>query len=433
MILRADAAGRAPIPPTAPGFWEGLAAGTPGPEVLAALRTARRNRNLLLLRAAHDRHRAERHWSEAVSLLGEVRRVRPDVFADLLGGPEAGAWLARQAQRSWSGRPAPSTADAPVTGLARFAAAAALRAGVDFRIRVPVAEGSTVVLPGLGAAFLPDSGPGTATVVRDRQGAGLVRAGDRPVGLDGVTDEGADAAGGAGTTQGDDGPVWHPLPRVRLADGVTVRLDSLDPLRLGTATERPPRPLPPAERAAWEQRLAAAWQVLVERHPARAETVAGTLRVVVPLPGERGTGWRSASFGDATGLAALSAIDSPVELAADLVHEGQHSLVYALTDLLTLLDAPPGSRTGVPWSDLPRPPAALLQGAAAFLVTAGFWREERERGSSAAGRPYAHWRRTARTAVASLAARPDWTTTDGRRLLDAMGGVLDSWEPRGGT
>ncbi|MFB7512438.1 HEXXH motif-containing putative peptide modification protein [Streptomyces sp. NPDC056144] len=419
-----------PSPPVSPqDLWRSLAAGVPGPAVLAALRTARRNRNLLLLRVAHRRHRTDPRWAAAVALLAEVRRARPEVFADVLGGPEAGAWLGRHAgprgpedgaahdteggaAHDTEGGSVRDTDGEPAAGLARFAAAAALRAGIGFRVAVPVADGATLVLPGLGAVLFPEPGPLTATVLRDGTGALVVRdGGERPVAI-----HGADGAEG-----------WFPLPRVRLGARTTVRLDSLDPLRLGGPTALPPRPLSPAEHAGWSRRLDASWQVLTDRHPERAETVAEVLRVLVPLTGEDATGWRSASFGDAAGLVALSPVDDPVELAADLVHETQHSLLYAATDLVDLLDSPPGARADAPWSDRPRPPAALLHGGSAFLVTAGFWRTELRHGNPAARRPYEHWRRTAAAALAVLTAHDDWTTEDGRVLLGALRAVLASW------
>ncbi|MET9672258.1 HEXXH motif-containing putative peptide modification protein [Streptomyces sp. NPDC006482] len=394
-------------------LWRPLAAGVPGPAVLAALRTARRNRNLLLLRVAHRRYRSDPRWAAAVALLAEVRRARPEVFADVLGGPEAGAWLGRHARpRTPEGGAVHDADGEPAAGLARFAAAAALRAGIRFRVGVPVADGTALVLPGLGAVLFPEPGPPTATVLRDRSGAAVVRdGGERPVAIHGV-------GGGGG---------WFPLPRIRLGERATVRLDSLDPLRLGGPPALPPRLLSPAEHTGWARRLDASWRVLTDRHPERAETVAEVMRVLVPLTGEDGTGWRSASFGDAAGLVVLSPVDDPVELAADLVHETQHSLLYAAMDLVELLDSPPGARADAPWSDRPRPPAALLHGGSAFLVTAGFWRTELRLGNPAARRPYEHWRRTAAAAVAVLTAHDDWTTEDGRRLLGALRAVLASW------
>ncbi|MFI2424548.1 aKG-HExxH-type peptide beta-hydroxylase [Streptomyces sp. NPDC018955] len=401
-------------------FWESLAAGTPAPAALAALRTARRNRNLLLLRVAHRRHRADPHWAAAVALLAEVRRARPEVFTELLGGPEAGAWLARHAlPRVLEGGAARGTDREPAAGLARLAAAAALRAGLRFRIRVPVADGTALVLPGLGVVLFPAPGPGTATVLCDGGGAAAVRDGERPVLVHGAPAAGPDGTGG-----------WFPVPRLRLGGRAAVRLDTLDPLRLGGPAPLPPRPLPPAEHAGWVRRLDGTWRLLTERHPERAETVAEVLRVLVPLGEEDGTGWRSASFGDATGLVALSPVDDPAELAADLVHETQHSLLYAAMDLVELLGSPPGVRADAPWSDRPRPPAALLQGSSAFLVTAGFWRTELRLGNPAARRLYEHSRRTAATALATLTAHDDWTTREGRRLLGALRAVLASWEER---
>ncbi|MET8505053.1 HEXXH motif-containing putative peptide modification protein [Streptomyces sp. NPDC004787] len=414
---------RPPTSPPPPGLpdarrnpWGPLAAGTPGPALLDALRTARRNRNLLLLRVAHRHHRADPDWAAAVALLAEVRRARPEAHAELWGGPEAGAWLARLAATG------PAAGEDTTAGrlppdLARFAAAAALRAGLPFRIRVPVAHGTALVLPGTGAAVFAAPGPRTAVVHRDASGAFVVRDGAPPLPLR--------AAGGAG--EGGAGR-WWPVPRLRLGPHATVRLDALDPLRLGGPAPLPPRPLAPDEETAWRRRLRAAWLLLTERHPGRAHTIAETLRVVVPLAGTDANGWRSASFADATGLAALSPVDDPAELAADLVHETQHSLLYAAMDLAALLHAPPGARAEAPWSPRPRPPAALLHGASAFLVTAAFWRTERQLGNPAAERPYTHWRHTAGSALATLAAHEEWTTEEGRGLLGALRALLASWD-----
>ncbi|MEU7031930.1 HEXXH motif-containing putative peptide modification protein [Streptomyces sp. NPDC046275] len=398
--------------------WGPLAAGTPGPALLDALRTARRNRNLLLLRVAHRHHRADPDWAAAVALLAEVRRARPAVHAELWGGPEAGAWLARLAA---AGPPAggDTTGRLPAD-LARFAAAAALRAGLPFRIRVPVADGTALVLPGTGAAVFAAPGPRTAVVHRDASGAFVVRDGAPPLPLRAAAASGGAGDGGAGR--------WWPMPRLRLGPHATVRLDTLDPLRLGGPDPLPPRPLTLDEETGWRQRLHAAWHILTERHPDRARTITETLRVVVPLAGADANGWRSASFADATGLAALSPVDDPVELAADLVHETQHSLLYAAMDLAALLHAPPGARAEAPWSPRPRPPAALLHGASAFLVTAAFWRTERRLGNPAAERPYTHWRHTADSALATLAAHREWTTEEGRRLLGALRALLASWD-----
>ncbi|MFI9005390.1 aKG-HExxH-type peptide beta-hydroxylase [Streptomyces sp. NPDC053541] len=415
------------LPDARQGPWGPLAAGTPGPALLDALRTARRNRNLLLLRVAHRHHRADPDWAAAVALLAEVRRARPAVHAELWGGPEAGAWLARLAA---AGPPAggDTTGHLPAD-LARFAAAAALRAGLPFRIRVPVAHGTALVLPGTGAAVFAAPGPRTAIVHRDASGAFVVRDGAPPLPLRAAGASGVAGVAGVAGGAGDGGAGrWWPVPRLRLGPHAAVRLDTLDPLRLGGPDPLPPRPIAPDEETAWRRRLHAAWRILTERHPERARTIAQTLRVVVPLAGADANGWRSASFADATGLAALSPVDDPVELAADLVHETQHSLLYAAMDLAALLHAPHGARAEAPWSPRPRPPAALLHGASAFLVTAAFWRTERRLGNPAAERPYTHWRHTAGSALATLAAHQEWTTEEGRRLLGALRALLASWD-----
>ncbi|MER6984777.1 HEXXH motif-containing putative peptide modification protein, partial [Streptomyces carpinensis] len=224
---------------------------------------------------------------------------------------------------------------------------------------------------------------------------------------------------------------WEPVPRVRLAAprpgaAPVIRLDSHGPLDLGA-----PRVLGPQELERWRDRLGAAWELLAVGHPDRADAVRDTVSAVLPLdprpPGGTRGAWLSASFSDAFGLVALAPLDDPAELAAALVHETQHSLLYALQDLTRLLHARPGARGHAPWNDRPRPPSALLQGAAAFLVTAGFWRREAALGAPAATAPYERWRRTARLACDEL-ERGGWLTENGHRLLDALRDVLAGWE-----
>jgi HEXXH motif-containing protein len=393
----------APAPPlTLPGdLWRQIARGAPDARTLGLLRTARVGRNLLLLRALHSELRDDPGWRRAVALLAAARRHSPAVFDAVIADPATGAVLA----------------DAVRTGrvgvVPALAAVAAHRARMAFRLDIAVRDGG-LTLPGLGRAWV---GPGPVAVRVERGPAGTAVV--APGSAIRVPD-----------TPGHTVPGWEPVPRIQLqAHGArfAVRLDPYALPRSGA------RPLTPVEHTRWRERLAAAWELLVARHPGRAATVGGTVCAVVPLdglthaPGARRS-WRSASFSDAFGLVALAPLDEPAELAAALAHEAQHSLLYALQDLTRLVDAPPGARGHAPWSDLPRPPSALLQGATAFLVTAGFWRTEAAWGNSTATVPYERWRHTARTAADAL-ARGGWLTANGRLLLDAVRDVLAEWEP----
>ncbi|WP_225829976.1 HEXXH motif-containing putative peptide modification protein [Streptomyces sp. NK08204] len=381
-------------------LWQRIARGTPDPGTLGLLRTARTGRNLLLLRALHEKLHGEPGWRAAVTLLAEVRRHSPALFGRHLADPAAGAVLAEAVRTALPG------------SVPALAAVAGHRADLPFRLDAH-AHGGGLVLPGLGRARV---GAGPATVRRERGADATV------VLAPGARIEVPDPPGRPA-------PGWEPVPRIHLSTGGATLAVRLDPHALphpGTGRHGPGEP----DR--WRGRLAAAWELLVTRHPERATAVGATVRAVAPLgaqayaPGARRP-WRSASFSDAFGLVALAPQDDPAELAAALVHETQHSLLYALQDLTRLLDAPPGARGRAPWSDRPRPPSALLQGVCAFLVTAGFWRTEAARGNRAATTPYERSLHIARTAAGEL-ARGDWLTAHGRLLLDAVHDVLAEWD-----
>ncbi|MEV6105026.1 HEXXH motif-containing putative peptide modification protein [Streptomyces sp. NPDC051940] len=387
----------APALPLPRALWRQAARGVPDAGTLRLLRTARTGRNLLLLRALHrTRTGGPGGRLPGIDLLAAVRRHAPAVFDSVLSDPAAGAALAEAVRTGRHG------------AVAVLAAAAGHRSGLAFRLDVPV-SGGMLVLPGLGHAVLGADAGATARVERGAGGT-VVRCGSQVVPVP-------------------DGPGWTPVPRLRFAAHgaeLAVRLERHGPEGLGTAG-----PSGPEVVAGWRGRLGAAWEVLAARHPDRARAVGGTVRAVLPLDAARsapGGGQRlGASVGDAFGLVGLAPLDDPAGLAALLVHEAQHSLLYALQDLTRLIDAPPGARAPAPWSDRPRPPSALLQGTAAFLVTAGFWRTEAALGNPRAPAPYEQWRLTARRACDEL-ARGGWLTDHGRLLLDAIRTVLDEWD-----
>ncbi|MEV1067805.1 HEXXH motif-containing putative peptide modification protein [Streptomyces sp. NPDC050263] len=400
---RPAAPGHAPVLPA--GLWRQIARGTPDPATLRLLRTARAGRDLLLLRALHHDARGTAGWDAAVAVLAAVRRHTPAVFDALISDPATGTVLAAAVRGG--GR----------EEVVALAAVAGHRAGLPFRLRTPVRDGA-LVLPGLGRAVLGPGG-GTACVERGAYGTTVTAGGRR-------------AAVHVPDVPGAAAPGWEPEPLLRLtARGARLTL-RLTPH--GRAAERrgPGGADGPDDADRWRDRLGAAWDRLADRHPDRADTVRGTVRAVADLASAPSTPtaparWRSASFSDAFGLVALAPLDAPAELAAALVHETQHSLLYALQDLTPLLDAPPGAHGTAPWSDRPRPPSALLHGAAAFLVTAGFWRTEAACGEPAARAPYERWRDTVRRACDEL-DRGGWLTTSGRLLLDAVREVLAEWE-----
>ncbi|RKT16368.1 HEXXH motif-containing protein [Streptomyces sp. 1114.5] len=169
---------------------------------------------------------------------------------------------------------------------------------------------------------------------------------------------------------------------------------------------RPPAgPLGDAELAAWEQRLAEAWRVLVRRHRHHAEAVAACVATIVPLHPAPGGEAVSAAARRAYGAVAASLPADPVLLALALVHEFLHVQLGALLDLVPLHRPNGPAVYHAPWRPDLRPAGALLQGAYAHLGVADFWGGEVAAGSgerARAEREFVHWRTNTLTAGRTL-------------------------------
>jgi HEXXH motif-containing protein len=305
---------------------------------------------------------------EACALLTRVERRAPDVVREILSHPHVGTWATTVLRRLRD----PSTATAEPLWveagyLHALAAAAAIRAGLDFRIRVPACDG-WVVLPTLGRAALPVAARfGLAEAVRTG-GRVRVRLGDSAVEVP------ADSSV--------DGPGWQAARSVSLsADGVTwsVVIDDLDPYRTPDDGPPPSDRLGAASLARWRSLLGAAWDLLAADHENEVRALARGLKVVTPLPAVGRFCSRSASSDDAFGSVLISAPDDPARLAAVLVHEFQHTKLGGLMHLADLCDASCEQLFYAPWRDDPRPLAGLLQGVYAFVGVSRFWRSHRRR------------------------------------------------------
>ncbi|MER7669335.1 HEXXH motif-containing putative peptide modification protein [Kitasatospora sp. NPDC096128] len=189
-----------------------------------------------------------------------------------------------------------------------------------------------------------------------------------------------------------DGLRWRPL------------IDHLGPRRVDYG--RPPvGPLSAAELRLWEQKLAAAWEILVRRHRRHAEAVAACVSVVVPLLPAPGGEAASAAARRAYGAVATSLPADPVLLALALVHEFLHIQLGALLDLVPLHRPNGPAIYHAPWRPDLRPAGALLQGTYAHLGVASFWCAEAVAGVSEparAEREFTLWRTHTLTAAGIL-------------------------------
>ncbi|MFF9623359.1 aKG-HExxH-type peptide beta-hydroxylase [Streptomyces griseosporeus] len=410
---------------------EALAGGGGGAGAVRLLADAEYGRRLLLLRAVLDRAREHggavaAEVAELFAVLARARRVAPEATRRVLTHPSVGPRLVA----TWQTLAGPGPAAA--LPLSEVTAAVALASGLPDEVNL-TAQGPGAVLPGVGAAVLPDATPGSPVRLRDgvlaAEGGGSVPV--RRLGAGPPGGAGADAPARAHAPgEGETGwwalrVLWAPGDGGPAAGGVV--LDDVDPV---AAPGVPRVRLGCGEVRAWQAAAAVALRVLRVRHPGYAGEVAAGLRALVPLPGDAGA-HRSGSAAERFGGVTLTRPTGPLAFAETLVHEMQHSKLVALMHLVDLLDTGPGPQPLLyaPWRDDPRPPAGLLHGTYAFLSVARFWSVE---AGAAAGpeRRYdaqvrcARWREAAAETAGTLLAHGDVLTPTGRRFVTAMDAAL---------
>jgi HEXXH motif-containing protein len=287
------------------------------------------------------------------------------------------------------------------SGLAAVAAAAAIRAGLDAEIEVPVL-GAGVLLPSLGAA----EAVGRTAVVAAKEAE--VRSGDRQVRVR------------------PDEPGWRELRRAT-AGPLAVLFDDLDPFRMPVSDGEPAERLTRVQVEELRAALRAAWPLL---SPSSAAEIAAIVRVIVPCKTPK-VGHVTITSPQVFGTVAMSRQPDRYTYAETLVHETQHLKLCALLDLVTLTQPDDGQRYYAPWRPDPRPASGLLQGAYAFLGVSGFWREQRQAAPEPEVRQRAHaefarWRDGA-AAVAATLLRSGRLTSFGQTFVETMAHVLDEW------
>jgi HEXXH motif-containing protein len=388
-----------------------LAGGAGDSVVVRELREAQLSKHMMLLHvvagaaAGVDRPSAEADAFDAgYRLLSQVQAAQPGVVARVLGLPHIGSWTHECLACLDSGSP-------PHFGyLAAVAAAAAIPAGLRFKIDVPVRDGR-VPLPGLGCLEVAAEGE-WATLSSDGM---RLRAGEH---ID-VACAALIADDGSGVTT----PHWQGTPLVRAeADGRTwdVLLEIadryLDRYAIPMLTA-----LPAVEVATWRRRLQSAWELLVRHHEWAAGPVVEGVSVIVPLVPQ--SDLDSATSPAAFGAIATSLPPSSVSMAETLIHEFQHTKLCGLMDMLPLIE-PSGERGYAPWREDPRPLAGLLQGVYAFAGIVDFWDVQRRVETEPddvlrANVLYERWRSTIELVTGTLLGQGS-LTPDGVRFVTAL-------------
>lgn len=402
---------------------DALARGSSAPAVVEMLRRINRSKQLMLLRAVLDlvsdnkpdmAHLAEP--DEAWTLLVEAQRLDKAAVDQVIMHPRTVPWAMTAVRRLRNGGEDGPPLWVVLGYLHQMAAAAAIRAGYDFRSRVPVWRG-TVMLPTLGLADVRSRPEWDFAQVQAEHGCVLVRGPMRSVQI--PVDRTAEGAG------------WWPL-RTLDADGCELWLDDLDPYREFDGP-LPPHRLPAHEVARWQDGLRETWRLLTEHHPDTAAELTAGLTTLVPHAVTDELAPYSASHNDAFGSVVLSRPTDPTNFAATLIHELEHSKFGVLLPLIELLE-PDGDhetpRLEAPWRDDPRPAEGLLHGVVSFLGVTAFYRERCrvETGSRARGVQFEfafHRQQTLRAARTLLAeATP---SALGRRFLSTARDHLEAW------
>jgi len=377
-----------------------LARGSADLAAIDGLVAAQSSKHMILVSAIAAMAREEGGLGDGIALegsrlLAQVQDRARTAAEEVISHPSVGMW-ALQTLRGGGAAPG-----ARPSGLAGVAAAAAIKAGTDSEIEVPVINGS-VTLPSLGVA----TAEGDTAIVRTA--AAQIRSGGLVV----------EARPGQ--------PGWRELRRVRMGDH-SVLIDDLDPFRLSAPECDRTSRLEASQLADFSAMLGSAWSVL---SAASAAEISAIVRVIVPFLAPR-TGYVSTSSALAFGTVGMSRQPDPYTCAETLVHETQHLKLSALLDLVVLTQPDDGRRYYAPWRVDPRPASGLLQGAYAFFGVSGFWREQRALAPESQVRQraegeFARWRDGAARVAETLLSCGQLTAA-GTVFVAEMADVLNAW------
>jgi HEXXH motif-containing protein len=426
---RTQTAGDAePLHRLTPRQFESLTQGEGDADALAELVRAEHSHRLLLLDvlldvlaplagAAGQLPAAGRAWD----LLAAAQRRAPTAVGEMLDLPETGLWAGQLLDRLCHPRPHELPLWADVGHLHCLAAAAAVRAGLDFSFPLPCVTGQ-VDLPSLGQVQLPARRAPEVAVLAARAGTVTVTSAHGTVR---VPNDPARPA-----------PGWLPLRRAELGlpGSALVRfaLDDLGRHRIALPPTGAARRLSRRTATRLTRLVQGGARLLAEADPASAATLTALLRTIQPMQAYEAFRVRSATSSHGVGGLALSLPESELACAVALVHELQHSKLNALAHLFPLIEEGPGPGRlyYAPWRDDPRPLAGMLQGIYAFTGVARFWRgRTRLRGGARdrlAWLEFTLWRGQLERVLPRVATDPELTGV-GRGLLDGVHATVAGW------
>ena len=388
------------------GQFDDLAAGYGDPAAMAVLRSVESSRVRLLL-AAIVEHVDDRDG--AGELLTRITRQHRNVADEVLAHPFVSAWATRCLRRLRSDQPQGAELDY----LGALAGAAAMRAGLDFKLTVSTRNGQ-LALPTVGLAYGLGSGP--ATLVGT--GAELVIEGS----ADTVTVPAPFTV---------DSIFWcarRELTADSPAGLLTVTVEDLDPYRTCFGLRAADR-LPPAAFRRMAKLFAEAWELIGAHHPRQAAAMRVVLRSLVPLVAPP-AGSISAAAKNAFGSIAVSLPADGARLALLMIHEVQHVKLSGLLNFIDLYASKERQMHHAPWRADPRPLGALLQGTYAHVGVTDYWRTRRRFSHGTDARTahfeFAYWLEQTRRAADTL-LRSGELTSDGERFVTRLGATLDAW------
>jgi uncharacterized protein len=337
-------------------------------------------------------------------LLTRLDQEAPETVAATLAHPYVRVWAIDALRR----RPLDPAASAY---LSCVAAAAAINAGVDAQLDVPIRAGA-LHLPSLGTAILDDSASGTARLRVDGR-AFTLRVGPHAMHVP-LAERRPEAATVGGR--------WLPN-RILHPGAAPVLCEDLDPYRDchdWKAAER----LDDAAAVRWAGSMRAAWEVMRSDAPDHLVAIDAGLRALVPLADDPTGMLRSSTARQAFGSVAVGRTDERA-LAVMIVHEFQHNILGALLDVCDLFDAAHETRLTVGWRSDPRPVEGVLQGTYAHLAITGIWghRAQRPGASAVEQGHYERYRAWTSAAIDALTGSGALTAA-GQRFVAAMAGAL---------
>ena len=329
--------------------------------------------------------------AEGWALLAQLDVEKPEAVREVLTYPYVQAW-AMQCLR-------PTTSadfDLDCAHLAGLAAAAALRAGMETELVLPVRDGS-IYLPTVGALAV-ETGTSRTSAVR-------------------VSPTGLTARHGTGS--------WQTVRRVN-AGKMSITVEDIDPFRDCQVWAVTGRLAPPAWKT-WRLALAAAARQLSGELPTYASVLGTGLRSVVPMPAGSAGHRQSGTPRHAFGAVALALTDDADRLSELLLHEMQHVKLTALCDLFDLFSQTDDTLFAVPWRADRRPVEGALHGTYAYLAIAELWRfRARNRRDAEARRVFLMYRSWVERAIEDLLGAGT-LTPQGERFVNGMRWTVEGW------